>query len=674
LKAGMSSFDVWVTVSELNKLISDSRIRNIYQLSPSTILFKLYKLNEQVQLLIEAGKRFHLTRFVHEKPLRPPTFCMALRKYLRNGRIIEITQHEFERIAILKVNTKTGEMQLIIEIFGEGNLILINSNNHIVQALKYRRMRDRNILRGESFLYPPSSGKNPFKLKLEEMKEELKRFGEIEVVRALTKFLSIGGVYAEEILERANVEKITPCNSLTQTAVKRIFKALNQILTQISHGKTDPTIVVDETGEYMDVTPIRLQKYSQYKHIPYESFNIALDEFYGKTGSKEKVAVLSEQLERQIAKHERILKTQKEALEKAQKQIENNRKIGDAIYVHMHELQQLMNFIMKEKKNGKSWKEITSEIKMRKSRGKKPEIYFESLTPQQLILTVSVENMTFPLNLRKTIQENASNFYSKAKKAEKKLEGIISSMHKTERTIKALRVKSVQKISEAKKIEPLKTVKREWYEKFRWCYSSEGFLMIGGRDATTNEMLIKRHTEPRDIVFHADIIGAPFVIVKTQGKTPTEQTLQEAAQFAGAYSRAWKQKLSAIDVYWVKPEQVSKQPPSGQFLSKGAFMIRGKKNYIKKTPLKIAIGIMKKEKTPKIIGGPPSAIAKNADTYVEIVPNDTTVGKLAEQVLGILTKKIRLELSKQLRKFLIEEIHRFLPAGKGKIVKESTES
>jgi predicted ribosome quality control (RQC) complex YloA/Tae2 family protein len=665
----MSSFDVYVATSELNRFIPDSRIKNIYQLNGSTILLKLYKPNQQMQLLVEAGKRFHLTRYIHEKPSKPPTFCMALRKHLRNGKILEVTQHEFERIAILRIDTKAGEMQLVIELFGEGNIILVDPNNRILHALKFRKMRDRNIIRNEAFIYPPPSGKNPFKLKPEEALE-IKSFGDVEVVRALTRCLSIGGIYAEEILERAGVEKTTPCKTLTQTEIDRIFKALNQILFKIRNGEIKPSIIMDQKGEYLDVTPICLRRYSQFKHLTYENFNLALDEFYTKTVTKEKISTLYEKLENEVARYKRILESQRKALEKTRKQREETRKIGDAIYLHMHELQQLINYILEEKKKGKTWEEIAAKIRKRKNMGEKPEVYFHSLIPKQQILTVRVEDLTFPLNLRKTIQENASSFYAKSKKAEKRLRGIISSIRKTEEKIKALQTKSTREITTAEKAKLLKTVKRQWYEKFRWFHSSEGFLIIGGRDATTNELLIKRYMEPADIVFHADIIGAPFVLIKTEGKTPTEQTLREAAQLAAAYSRAWKQKLPVLDVYWIKPEQISKQPPSGQYLTKGAFMIRGKKNYLRKTPVKTAIGIIKTEEIPKIIGGPASAIGKTANAYVEIVPNDLPAGKLAEKILKTLARKTRLEMSKQLQAFLVEEIRRFLPSGRGKILRE----
>src|SRR5690606_27678794 len=136
-----------------------------------------------------------------------------------------------------------------------------------------------------------------------------------------------------------------------------------------------------------------------------------------------------------------------------------------------------------------------------------------------------------------------------------------------------------------------KRVKREmkWFEKFRWFLSSDGFLVLGGRDAGTNEIVVKRHMEPRDIYLHSDIHGAPSVIIKSQGKEIPETTIQEAAVFAASFSSAWTRGFSSLDVYWVHPEQVSKTPKSGEFVARGAFIIRGSRNYIRGVPLKIAV-------------------------------------------------------------------------------------
>jgi len=214
----------------------------------------------------------------------------------------------------------------------------------------------------------------------------------------------------------------------------------------------------------------------------------------------------------------------------------------------------------------------------------------------------------------------------------------------------------------------LPPVKREkaWYEKFRWFQSSDDLLVIGGKDATTNEILIKKHMEPHDIVFHADITGAPFVIIKTEGKQPSEQSLKEAAQLAASYSRAWKETLGAVGVYWVHPKQISKSPPSGQYLKKGSFIIRGTKNYIRNVPLAVAIGVQIEDHA-RIIGGSPEAIRKHASVYVEIVAGEHKSSELAKKIRRILAEKVPADWRKQILETPLEEIQTFIPSGKGDI-------
>ena len=132
---------------------------------------------------------------------------------------------------------------------------------------------------------------------------------------------------------------------------------------------------------------------------------------------------------------------------------------------------------------------------------------------------------------------------------------------------------------------------KQWYEKFRWFTSSDGFLVVAGKDTVSNEVLIKKYTKQEDVVFHAEITGSPFVVVKAQGKEISEQTLKEAAEAAASYSRAWRENAGTADVYWVKVDQLSKSGSSGESIPHGAFFVVGKRNWYNNTPLKIAVGI-----------------------------------------------------------------------------------
>ncbi|MBI4141988.1 DUF814 domain-containing protein, partial [Candidatus Woesearchaeota archaeon] len=166
----------------------------------------------------------------------------------------------------------------------------------------------------------------------------------------------------------------------------------------------------------------------------------------------------------------------------------------------------------------------------------------------------------------------------------------------------------------------------------RWFISSEGFLCIGGRDATSNEIIVKKHTDKDDIIFHTESAGSPFFVAKTQGKKAGETTIQETAQATITYSKAWKHGLATTDVYWIKPEQASKQTESGEYASHGAFIIRGKKNNVP-TTIELAIGITKEG---AIMGGPPTAVMKHCKKYVLVVQGNEKTSDTAKKIQKII--------------------------------------
>ena len=665
LKDTLTSFDVAAVTHEINALVEGAHVAKIYQIGMQTLLLRLRKPNmPKIQLLIEAGKRIHLTSYAHETPQKPSAFCMSLRKYLDNGVVKEVRQHEFERIAVIEVSTRQGDFQLITELFGGGNVILVDPEAKILQAMTYKRMRDRNILRGEPFQHPPERGLNPLKLSRQDFLE-IKKLEETEIVRALTKFLSISGAYAEEILLRAEVNKKTKCGSLTETELDNIFDQLQNIISLIETGTMEPRIVSDENSVWIDVTPLPLKKYIQFDQKEYGTFNSALDEYYTKITDVERGDEATGDVESEVARYKRMLQRQEKALEELKEPINKNKNIGDLIYLHFGDLQLLLQKVMETKRGGKSWEEITAIIEAGKKTKSHPDVYFHALEPANQVLHVSVDNNVFSLNLRNSIQANADTYYSQSKKAEKKLRGTEKTVEETRTNIEEAK-KQVTVAKAAQK--PLaKRKKMEWFEKYRWFRSSDGFLVIGGRDATTNEILIKKRMEPDDIVFHAEIVGAPFVLIKTERKTASEQTINEAAQLAASYSRGWREMLSAINVYWIHPDQVSKSPPSGQSLPKGAFMIRGTKNFVRGVPLRVAVGVKTDDDAIMIIGGPVEAIAQQTSAYVEIVPGDQKSAQIAKKIRHLLSTKVSEELKRSVTAVPIEEIQRFIPLGRGKM-------
>lgn len=107
-------------------------------------------------------------------------------------------------------------------------------------------------------------------------------------------------------------------------------------------------------------------------------------------------------------------------------------------------------------------------------------------------------------------------------------------------------------------------------------FTGEDFLVIAGKSADDNERIVHRHLDEKDIYVHADIHGGASGVIKTYGREPAESSLNEACRFVACFSKAWG-CIGSCDAYWVRADQVTKKPPSGQFLTKGSFMIYGKR-------------------------------------------------------------------------------------------------
>jgi predicted ribosome quality control (RQC) complex YloA/Tae2 family protein len=255
-----------------------------------------------------------------------------------------------------------------------------------------------------------------------------------------------------------------------------------------------------------------------------------------------------------------------------------------------------------------------------------------------------MQKITF--DLRKTVNDNASTYYEKSKKLKSKVDGVTETITRYEKELE--KQKKIEHV-EREKFETASLRKKAWYEKFRWFHTSKGTLCIGGKDSSSNEVIIKKHTDDEDIVFHTDMAGSPFFTVKATELS--EEEIEEVASITACYSRAWKLGLSSTDVFYVKGEQVSKEANAGESLSKGSFMIRGKTTYARNT-LILAIGVHENQ----VIVGSENTISKKCKKYGVIVQGDTKTSDIA--------KKLQKKLGGDLDDFV-----RVLPSGGAKVKK-----
>jgi len=260
--------------------------------------------------------------------------------------------------------------------------------------------------------------------------------------------------------------------------------------------------------------------------------------------------------------------------------------------------------------------------------------------------------MEIELDFSKSIEKNAEDYFEKSKKAKKKLEGLAKASEIPRQKIELLK----KNISREKK--PLhKKRKHFWFEAFHWFVSEKGFLVVAGRSAKENEMLVKKHLEKNDLFLHADIQGGAATIIKSEGKKIPDETIAEAAQFAGVFSKAWSSGLSSVDVYAVSADQVSKKAPSGESLGTGSFMIYGKRKWFK-PELKLSLGIKKENNDFIAVSGPESSVKKQALVFLEIRQGNSKPGACAKKIIKALAEKAKEELVLH-----PDEIIKMLPSG-----------
>ncbi|WP_054853397.1 NFACT RNA binding domain-containing protein [Vulcanisaeta distributa] len=189
---------------------------------------------------------------------------------------------------------------------------------------------------------------------------------------------------------------------------------------------------------------------------------------------------------------------------------------------------------------------------------------------------------------------------------------------------------------------------REWFERFRWFVTSGGKFVIAGRDATQNEVIVRHYLRPWDIFVHADIPGGSVVIIRLAGPNDgfSDRDIQEAAQYAVSYSRAWAMGLSVLDAFYVRGgEQVTKRAPSGEYLGKGSFMIYGTRGgWIRNAELSLGVGVridsLNNSTLVRLITAPPSVIGSLSSYYVILRPGTKDRVNVSREIYDLFRGKV----------------------------------
>ena len=663
----MSNVDIFVICNELNELLEGSRVDKAYQPSKDTVVIRFHVKGEgRVDVVFQIGVRMHKTQYPLENPKMPPSFPMLLRKYLKGATVRKVKQYRFDRVVEITVS-KEEDYTLVIELFAKGNIILLNNERQIILPLKRKMWSDRKITSKEEYKYPPSRGINSLDFEKEDL-ENIFSESDGDLIRTLARS-GLGGIYAEEIVSRSGMDKNTPASEISSEELQKLFDTIKGLFNPLLENKFSPVIVT--TGKE-DVLPLELEIYNDEEKQHFKSYNEAADEYFSAKVRSQIKGVQENIWGKEVNKYAKRLKIQEDTLDNFKNTIVDSTRKGDLLYAYYSQVEDILKVIHQAREKY-SWMEISKTLKKAKKKGVDGLEMVESLDKLGNLNLIIEEDRIF-IDSKKPIPENAEVYYEKGKKAKRKIKGVLIAIEKTKKELD--RVEKKKEIAMERVLVPQKRVKKElkWFEKLRWFISSDGLLVIGGRDAHTNEIVVKKHMENNDIYLHSDIHGAPSVIIKNEGQIESSEdsitdaddenhgipstTIEEAAVFAASFSSAWSKGFGSLDVYWVNPEQVSKTPQSGEFVAKGAFIIRGSRKFIRKATVSIAVGIVNYQ-GPRIMAGPVESLKKYTQNYVTIKPGYTKKEAVALEILK------RIDPDKQLT---LEDVIRVLPSGKCDIV------
>ncbi len=563
-KRKVTGLDLRHLVRELLSL--EGRIlKKAYMLDDGVFSLVFYpEVDGSRELVIDLSGFVFLTDLKWPKPQSPPSFIMALRKHLEGRRFTEISQIGVERILRLSF----GDMQLVVELFGGGNLILAQEGK-ILLPLKRAEFRGRSIRPGE--IYRPPAGPG-IELDPRDRDAILALLGEgvkekLPLWKVLIGSFGVGPPYTDEI---SHLTGLDLKSSLPE--IEAPIDELADLIHSFLNRETEPVIYV-QSDEVVDFSAFPLQ-HLQMERRSVPSLSRAIQLYYTAERPEYEEDPKIRSLEVEIQRQEEL---KKEYAEKAKEY----RSLGDLIYLHLAEVDEALR---------KARKGISSPL-------------IVSVDRKSGKVVLNLDGREIQLDMLKSATENASDYYSRAKKYREKYERIDTAISFLKEKLNRLRSEAEERASRKA---PTKRRKLRWYERFRWFYTSGGFLVIGGRDAQTNAEIVSKYLDENDLFFHVDMPGGSVVVLKLDGRKPDKASVNQAAAAAGVFSRAWREGLTSVDVYYVKGSQVSKHAPSGLYLPKGSFYITGKRNYLR-VRLEVCVGFQETPDGIKLTAAPPGA-------------------------------------------------------------------
>ena len=587
-----------VLVKEVGRL-RGSYVNNVYSIGETQLVRFRQPGGEDQWVIVSPGFGAWVSNKVAERAETTP-FTSSLRSAIARARLEGVTQVGLDRIFDFALASGQEERHLILELMPPGNLLVLGGDGRVMLSLREVKTPARRIVRGGRYTPPAQRRVDPESVQGPDMARFLE--AEKTVGQALGRNLALPRRYVREALARLSLSEDSPA-SIEAPRSEGIAATVRGLIEE-SRARPHPCLAKTADGlEIFAVLPKSAEVVSESDLLSSICDEVLLPAVLeGLVGAPTRREQKRGELEATL---EGLRRKERDMLSEATRL--RGLAAGAAQLASAEEARAVL-----------------------KDAGAKPP-------PGGVASPASVSSI----------------IYNSAKELERK-----AAESRDAATMIAKRLSKERAPGQSPAAE-LRREKREWYERFRWFFTTGGRLAIGGRDAQSNSLLVRRHLDGNDVVYHADLFGSPFFVLKGgSAQTPEEQA--ELAQATVSFSSAWKTGLSAADAFWVTPEQVGKSAPSGEYLAKGSFMILGRKNAIRRVLVELAVGV---DESGRVVAGPEAAVAAHSRGYVILAPHREKPSETAKKIVK------ELEPLGLRRGTSVDEVVRALPAGGGKIVR-----
>lgn len=617
LKNSMDIVDVYAWTQVYGKSLVHCIIENAYRYKYAWLL-KLKCRGNVVFLKVEPGVR------IHGSKVDPPDktidrFTQYLRAHVKSSSFKSLSMPWWERIVVIETERKDTIRRHFVELVPRGVWVISDLNDKILYASKFEDFRDRSIRSGLQYSPPPPRGIPPWDEK--KLIEALLKGKDL--VRSIVTNWGLPGYVAEEILLRSGLYSVKS-KKPAELELRDLENLVNEYNYLVKEAVTGTGYLVYRNGNIETYTPYRPRLFIEVYELDVKEhgdFNEVLDVYFNEFEAHLEALERSKRIEREISEWKKRVEEQDRIVSTLRNKLEEVTRVLSIIYEGYSTLEEIVECARRVVK-AEGWEAVrkcgVSE-------------YIES----RGVVVVTIENQKFEFSVRDSFEKQVQDLIKKKGELEKKLE-------KATRVLEDLKSEVLKLEKERPEKLFTKQAPKYWYERYHWSITRGGFLVVAGRNAHQNEVVVKKYLSDNDIFLHADVHGAPATILLTHGAMPGLGDLEDAATLAACYSKAWKAGFSYVEVYWVRGSQVSKTPPPGEYLGKGAFMVYGERHYLR-VPLRLGIGLRLfcdpvYGSYYKLFVGRPELVRENSIAYAVLVPGDVKQQEVAEHVARLLVE------------------------------------